>query len=141
MKWKIWPRQYGKTYQLSGWWVNDPANRVLLCGNEKLAHMRRDEVLPLLREAYPGSTDRDLRTLTKNRIYSFRTWRNSTVPSDQLKCEVAIDDLEVVLGALFKGKVVYAAGAGQNDIPDPRIADMVDEFNKEVYEKYGFDEV
>lgn len=140
MKWMIWPRQYGKTYQLTQWWVDNPANRVLLCGNEKLAQMRRDEVLPLLRETYPKSTDRDLRMLTKNRIYSFRTWRNSAPTCDQLKCQVAIDDLEVVLDALFKGKVVYAAGAGSNDTPEPAIADMVDEFNREVYERYGLGE-
>lgn len=142
MKWMIWPRQYGKTYQLSQWWVDDPVNRVLLCGNEKLAQMRRYEVLPLLKEVYPGSLNSDLRALTRNRIYSFRTWLGPTLPRDGAvrKCEVAIDDLDVVLDTLFKGKVVYAAGVGQNDIPDPRVADMVEAFNREVCEKYGFDE-
>lgn len=129
MKWKIWPRQYGKTHQLREWWLEDPANRVILCGSENLAQNSRHYLKPLLEERYPGNTAADNRRLLKFRVMSYKTWLNGTLATrDVLRCQVAVDDLEFILPALFKADVVYAAGAGQNDIPDPVIANQVEEF-------------
>lgn len=40
MKWKIWPRQYGKTYELSKWWLEDPEHRVILVESTVMAKER-----------------------------------------------------------------------------------------------------
>lgn len=137
MKWMIWPRQYGKSYQLRQWWVNDPANRVILCENVNAAKFCQEECVKLLEEKYPGNTHRENRLLVRNRVYSWRTWRNSRLTQDQLRCEVAIDGLEAILPHLFKGTISVATAAGSNELPDPEVANRADDFRQEMREKYG----
>lgn len=139
MKYMIWPRQYGKSYRLRQWWVEDPAHRVILVENTNMAKMARDECRKLLEEAFPDNTDRENRLLVRNRIYSYRTWRNSQRTSDEKKCDVAIDALEYILNDLFKGNVVLAAGTGSNEVPDPETANRADESRREMRELYNID--
>lgn len=138
MKYMIWPRQYGKSYQLRQWWVEDPAHRVILVENTDLAKMTRDDCRVLLQEKFPDNTDRENRLLTRNRIYSYRTWLGPTLPrtGDLRQCDVAVDGLEYILNNLFKGNVVWAAGVGRNEIPDPAHADRAEIFHREIREKF-----
>lgn len=139
MKWKIWPRQYGKTYQLQEWWLGDPAHRVILCGNRNLAQIRRHDLELRLPEVYPGTTKAEARSLTRNRIMSYRTWLGPTLPKkgDLRDCAVAVDDLDLVLPELLKAKVAYAAGMGTNDSPDFEIAHQVEVANAWVRSIFG----
>lgn len=138
----IWPRQYGKSYQLRQWWVQDPANRVILTENTLYAQVCRDECRKLLAEEYPGNAERINRLLVNNRIFAWRTWLGPTLPrtGDLRQCEVAIDGLEAILSVLFKGKVKIATGAGKNEVPDFQHANGVDEFHRQMREKLGVDE-
>jgi len=140
MKWKIWPRQYGKTHQLREWWLEDPANRVILAGSEAIAANSRHNLEWKLGEMYPGNTVAENRRLLRTRIISYRTWLNGAYTDRYLKdCQVAVDDLDFILPKLLKAHVVYAAGAGSNDIPDPVHASDVAEFHKRTREEFGVD--
>jgi hypothetical protein len=140
MKWKIWPRQYGKTHQLRDWWLEDPGNRIILCGSEVLAQNTRRHLIPLLEDQYPGNTDAENRRLAKWRVMSYRTWLNGFCQDRHARnCQVAVDDLDFILPKLLKAHVVYAAGVGTNDIPDPLQASDVDEFHRQTQEQFGVD--
>lgn len=140
MKWKIWPRQYGKTHQLREWWLEDPANRVILCGNRNLAINSHHYLEPMLAEAYPGNTHQENRRLLRTRIISYQTWLNGARYERELvKCQVAVDDLDYILPKLLKANISYGAGCGSNDIPDPQQANDVAEFHRRTQEKFGVD--
>jgi hypothetical protein len=140
MKWKVWPRQYGKTHQLREWWVEDPANRIILCGTELIAQNTRHHLMDLLADKFPGNTYEESRRLTKYRVMSYRTWLNGFCQDrDAKKCEVAVDDLDFILPKLLKAHVVYACGSGSNDVPDPVHASDIEEFHRQARDKYGVD--
>lgn len=140
MKWKIWPRQYGKTHQLRAWWLENPNNRVILCYNEVTAENSRHELAFLLAARWYENTPADNRDLLENRIMSYRTWLNGTrvIPSS-FKGDVAIDDLDAILPQLFHANIVYGAGAGRNDTPVPAHAEDVEKHNAEMRLKFGTD--
>lgn len=143
VKWKIYPRQYGKTYELKKWWLEDPENRVILVESTVMAKERHYELKEALAEVRPDNTFHQNRVLLQTHIVSWRTWRNNARTSAEKKMEVAIDGLDYILPALFKGtNIVYAAGAGTNDIPDPTHEAYVAEFHRrwrEQYDDWGID--
>lgn len=137
MKWKIWPRQYGKTFELTKWWLEDPEHRVILCESRDLAQLRHADLKYQLQDARPDNTYHQNRVLLVEHIISWRTWRNSTRTNAEKKMDVAIDGLEAILPHLFRGNIVYATGAGTNDIPDPTHEAYVAEIHRGWREKYG----
>lgn len=140
MKWKIWPRQYGKTHQLREWWLEDPANRVILCGNRNLALNSQRHLEPELERLFPGNTVRENRRLLRTRIISYQTWLNGArYERELMKDLIAVDDLETILPRLLKGNIAFGAGCGSNDIPDPQQANDVAEFHRRTQEKFGVD--
>lgn len=140
MRWKIWPRQYGKTHQLREWWLEDPEHRVILCGSEVIAENNRHYLRPLLEERYYENTTSHNRRLVRNNIVSYRTWLGYTDRGYSARTgavQLAVDDLDYTLSELFHAHVVYAAGTGSNDIPDPEHADMVARHHKRHRAQYG----
>jgi hypothetical protein len=131
MRWMIWPRQYGKTYQTGLWWLEDPQNRVILTENEKLAQLRREELGGRLYELHPEIPAQSL--FMRQRIMSFRTWMAGVALGVAIRrgnFEVAVDGADTILAELLLGASIQViTGVGRNDEPDPGIAAQVDAFN------------
>lgn len=120
MRWMIWPRQYGKTYTVQQWWLEDPGNRVILTENEELARLRRRDLADKLKSAYPGLFDTEIERLVKNRVMSYRSWPNLR-GTTLFRSQVAVDGAENILRSLLGGvcDVQVITGAGRNEEPDP----------------------
>jgi len=80
MKWLIWPRQYGKTYEVCQWFLEDPVQRVIITSNEGLARLRRRA----LDNEAPTAFYLQWQKILKTHIVSFRAWEKmySTFPHD-----------------------------------------------------------
>lgn len=135
MRWMVWPRQYGKTYQVTRWFAEDPRNRVILTENAALAAQRRRE----LEDSIPdGFTPQAWRKHLRMHVLSFRSWlsqhdsRRKPFPG-----EIAVDGLEYILPYLLRGNVTVAAGAGVNDTPDPVAAQRARAFHEEMARLLG----
>lgn len=121
IRWLIWPRQYGKTYRIEEWWLEDPENRVILCPDMVSARYRVGVLVRRLADERP-----DLhvtRKYVEERVMSFRRWQHlneSLKPgTDYSGCEVAVDEAEVILATLLRADIKVIAGAGRNEEPDP----------------------
>lgn len=140
MKWKIWPRQYGKTHQLREWWLEDPEHRVILCESDAVAQYHGRVLVERLYELDMATPISEHRKLVHYRIMSYKTWLNGTrVHPHKAKFQVAVDGLDAILPDLIKANVVYAAGVGTNDVPDPAHASEVEHNNQRFREMYGVD--
>lgn len=139
MRWMIWPRQYGKTTKIQEWWMEDPANRVIVTGNEELARIRRRDLLADFTSRLGGEYfSREFDKLLKKRVISYRSYqgmRGVFGPNDQ----IALDDLDYILSSIF-GNVVLAAGVGELIEPDPVHAAKVAAFHQTMFDKYGVDD-
>lgn len=134
MRWMIWPRQYGKSYQVGRWFSEDPANRVILTENEALARLRRQELQDDIPQGFTAAT---WRRHLKERVVSFRTWHNSRRGADPFNGEIAVDGLEYMLPRIFGGNVTVATGAGVNDEPDRDRAQLADTYHEQMARKFG----
>lgn len=130
MRWMIWPRQYGKTYQVTKWIVEDLENRVILTSNESLARLRRRE----LEEEFaslnlPSLILAEYRKLLKTHIVSFRSWQKmrGVFPPT---IEIAIDGIDDIAEQLFGGNVQIITGAGHNEKPDKEQAGKAAAFHQ-----------
>ncbi len=146
MKWKIWPRQYGKSHALLDWWAEDPGHRVILCENEELARIRRRDYESRYNQCgcpcgHPGGSWCDVcrwvharwhNLLARKRIVSYRTWINSFGGWGSADDQIAIDGLDNMLDELFRtagrGHVAVVAALGRNDEPNPEIKVQVEAF-------------
>lgn len=132
MRWMVWPRQYGKSYEIGKWWLEDPQNRVIVTANEEIARIRRRELEDKLLDFYSGLFAVEITKLLKRNIMSYRSWQNMRGVNGS-NIQVAIDDLDYILQSVFGtggASVVLAAGSGINDEPDPERKQMVDDFNR-----------
>lgn len=132
-KWMIWPRQYGKTYQIRKWWLEDPQNRAIVTLNEQSArNLRHDLKEELTRRSgglFSAETDRVLR----QRVMSWRSWDNCRGESWRSGCEVAVDEAGHVLASILLADVRVVAGTGNNEEPDPVQAHQVQEFMRKTH--------
>jgi hypothetical protein len=129
MRWIIWPRQYGKTYRVKKWWLEDPANRAIVTMNEALARVRRSELADELMQAYPGYSLREVDRAVKAGVMSWRSWENRRLSRPPK--QVALDDCAKEILRRFVGPVhelVIISDAGRNEEPDPVIQAQVDAF-------------
>lgn len=142
MRWMIWPRQYGKTYKLQEWWLEDPQNRVIVTGTEELARIRRRDLADKLGSAYPGLFAQEIDRLLKRHVVSYRSYTGMRGVFNT-DTKVALDDLDYILTSIFSvggPTVVLAAGVGELIEPDPVRAAKVAEFHKTMFDKYGVDD-
>lgn len=117
MNYLIWPRQYGKTYKVCQWFLEDPGNRIIVTENEQLARIRRRD----LESEQTGIFHAHWKRILKSHIVSFRTWGNmrDVFPPT---IQVAIDGIDTIINQLVYGDVQIITGAGVNEKPDPAIA-------------------
>lgn len=130
MRWMIWPRQYGKTYKLQEWWLEDPQNRVIVTGTEELARIRRRDLADKLGSVYPGLFAQEIDKLLKKRVVSYRSFQ-SMRGAFSVSDKVALDDVDYILHSIFSvggPTVVLVAGVGTHENPDPVIAAQSDKF-------------
>jgi hypothetical protein len=122
MKYLIWKRQYGKTYEVCQWFLEDPRNRAIITANERLARIRRRDLEWKQSEVF---RDHWLKLL-KTHIVSFRTWENmrSVHPPT---IQIAIDGIDDMVHELFHGDVRIITGVGTNSQPNVSIAAIADE--------------
>jgi hypothetical protein len=122
MKWMIWQRQYGKTYEVCQWFLEDPRNRVIVTANERLARIRRRDLETEQTEVFRAHWIKIL----KSHIVSFRTWQNmrEVFPST---IQVAIDGIDDMVNEIFHGDVQVITGVGKNELPNPAISYLADE--------------
>lgn len=139
MRWYIWPRQYGKTYRVMQWWLEDPTNRVVLMQNEDMARHHRREMRAKHPElsAWPDS-------MLKEHIMSYRSWQNRLKkPGRRESFEVALDDCvksilrEYVSPAGTDHDLKIISDAGVAEKPDSGIAAKAAEMHEEMRERYG----
>jgi hypothetical protein len=134
MKWMIWHRQYGKTYQVCQWFLEDPRNRVIITSNENLARIRRRD----LESEQTGIFHAHWKRILKSHIVSFRSWQNmrGVFPPT---IEIAIDGIDDMVSYLFHGDVKIITGAGVNERPDPGRAAKADDFHNWTIKHLGVD--
>jgi hypothetical protein len=126
IRWLVWPRQYGKTYQVSQWWLDDPAGRVILTETASLADMRKHELLPLLRERRQDLDLIECRRLLREHVMHVRGWvagnGHALLRAERRRLKIAVDGAENVLAALLGADIAVITGAGRNEEPDPGLA-------------------
>lgn len=121
VKWMIWHRQYGKTYEVEQWFLEDPRNRVIITANEQLARIRRRDLETKQTEVFRAHWVKIL----KSHIVSFRTWQNMRgvfPPTIQM----AIDGIDDMVGEIFRADVRVITGVGVNEKPNVAIATIAD---------------
>jgi hypothetical protein len=119
--WYIWPRQYGKTHEVRKWWVQDPANRIIVTATDLAASVIRRDLNQQLYQAYPAVTALEVNRLLKTRVLSWRQWENGNRGAGLHKCEVALDDCvkDILRGFVGPGHTLAViSDAGQNQEPD-----------------------
>ena len=133
MRWIVWPRQYGKTYQIEQWWLENPQNRAIVTFNEQAARDIRLRLEAALRTVYHGPfttvLSRLIADLVKERVMSWRSWESTRGESWRIKAEVAVDEAGAVLQSVLNANVTVIAGSGKNDEPDHERAAQVSAFN------------
>lgn len=131
IRWMLWGRQYGKTYQVIKWFLEDPEHRVIVTSNAVLAEDTRRQ----LQDKYPHDPSR---ARTRAKAEAWRELLESSVLPynddtarrlrDGRKVEVAVDNLELILYRMFGGnevRLVTATGASERPAGlrvDPRWA-------------------
>jgi hypothetical protein len=118
----IWPRQYGKTYEVEQWFLEDPRNRVIITANEQLARIRRRDLETEQTEVFRAHW----KQILKSHIISFRTWQNmrGVFPPT---IQVAIDGIDDMVSEIFHADVKIITGVGANETPNPAISYFADE--------------
>lgn len=128
IRWMLWGRQYGKTYQVIKWFLEDPYTRVIVTSNAVMAgNLRRQ-----LQGKYPHgkfrlTTDAEAwdELLEKNVV----AWSDAT--QHKLKerhVEVAVDNLDMILHTMCGGnevRMVTATGVNESPVGlcvDPQMA-------------------
>jgi hypothetical protein len=132
IRWLIWPRQYGKSYEIESWWLEDPEHRVILCTDTVSASYRISVLTKRLqgRDHVPGL--RVTKGFMESRVMSWRTWvhkQDKPGYRSQDEWEVAIDEVGPLLAELLKTDIRIIAGVGRVEEPDPERKAMVDDFH------------
>jgi hypothetical protein len=123
MRWMLWGRQYGKTYQTIQWFLEEPTKRVIVCGTEAMAaDIRRS-----LRQKIPHGplvpeTGLIMGAGEWSRLLD-KYIMNAASASGRLsgvRKQVAVDNLEFVLPQLLgNNKVELVTATGVNEMPPP----------------------
>jgi hypothetical protein len=130
----VWPRQYGKTYQIEQWWLENPQNRAIVTSNEQDAREIRHRLtgkLMCASSTFAEMFEVELKKLLEQRVMSWRSWGNIRGERWVTTAEVAVDETGAVLQGLLHANVTIVAGAGKNDEPDPERAAQVRNFHEQ----------
>lgn len=120
MRWLLWGRQYGKTYQTIKWFLEDPESRVIIQANEEMAAFTRDRILRHhLPQDIDGEERQQLRELLKRQVVSVHAWQRGRGQHHgrSIKPTVAVDNLEHVLPALLGTEVGMVTATGVSEQP------------------------
>lgn len=130
IRWMLWGRQYGKTYQVIKWFLEDPEHRVIVTSNAIMVDdlLRR---VTAVQSVAPWDADQDSpaarkywQDFLKKSIIRYTT-------ADQLigrKVDVAVDNLDMILHTMFAGnevRMVTATGVNESPVGlcvDPQMA-------------------
>jgi hypothetical protein len=129
VRWIVWPRQYGKTYQIEQWWLENPQNRAIVTANEELARLIRTSLGRELARTGHGLFKDEIKRLLDRRVMSWRSWGNTRGEAWRMTAEVAVDEAGAVLQAMLSANVTVIAGSGKNDEPDHERAAQISAFN------------
>ncbi len=138
MRWKIWGRQAGKSYDIMQWWLESPEKRFILCGSANLVRARQDDVWRAYDEQVRRGWNVLLRPAAKklieDHILSVSQWKGKCGPGycANASWEFAVDDAELTISQLVGANVEIVAGCGVNDKPDPAQLAKLEEF----FERY-----
>jgi hypothetical protein len=98
MRWMIWGRQWGKSYQTVQWLKEDPDNRVIVTADESMADG--------LRRRY---------SLREDQVFGAGRWIHQH--RHLLRKTIAIDNAEQTLPALLNVRVGLVNASGVNEQP------------------------
>lgn len=125
IRWMLWGRQYGKTYQVIKWFMESPETRVIVTSNAVMADNLRRQLLGKLPYGDDFlATGDDWEALLEKNVIKYGQ-------HDQLKgrkVEVAVDDLDMILHQVFGGnevRMVTATGVNESPVGlcvDPQMA-------------------
>jgi len=131
IRWMLWGRQWGKSYQTLEWFKGDPVHRVIITPNLVQAEQLRRE----LANYYPHGPDdaaAEWHELLETNVVSLTQWSQEgdhharyTRDWERFYPEVAIDNLDMMLKGLVGADVSLVTASGGNDTPvglviDPR---------------------
>lgn len=128
----VWPRQYGKTYQIEQWWLENPRNRAIVTANEgtarEIRHRLTDKLM-LGSATFTELFEVELKKLLEQRVMSWRSWNNTRGEAWTFPAEVAVDEVGALLQSMLNARVAIIAGSGKNDEPDHERAAQISAFN------------
>jgi hypothetical protein len=137
VKWKIWGRQQGKSYDIMQWWLEAPEKRFILCGSASLARVRQDDAKreydDLVQKGWWTLGRPEAMKLIRSRILSVSQWQARPAPGYvNPDWKFAVDDADLTISQLVGGNVEIVGGCGQNDTPAPEQMAKLEAF----YERY-----
>jgi hypothetical protein len=120
IRWLLWGRQYGKTYQTIKWFLEDPENRVIISADEQTADYTRRQIMryiggPIDDVEYVATT----RRMLKRSVVSVWSWQRSDITGvrNGVRRKVAVDNLDLVLPALLGADVAMVTATGVSERP------------------------
>lgn len=146
MRWMLWGRQQGKTYQTIKWFMEDPEHRIIITADEQMADVVRRmimEQVPYEDRRMPEDARR-WKKLLERQVVGAVTWLRKSkeltytfAHGEMKRPQVAIDNLELTLPALLNANVTVVTATGVNESPiglvvDPRRAEIQEWWNSDV---------
>lgn len=133
LRWLIWPRQHGKTFEVIKWWLEDPENRVIVTASESLAQYKRKEIHDRRKAFRPPTFSWQF---LKDHIVPYSTW--ASAPPGRAPVEVALDDCVKAILREFAGRqntLAIISDAGTVESPDPAQLERI----KPYLDQMGYD--
>ena len=135
LRWLIWPRQHGKTFEVIKWWLEDPENRVIVTASEQLAQYKREEIQSEADKYRPKFSQQFL----KGHIVPYSTW--ASAQRGRAPAEVALDDCVKAILREFAGRqntLAIISDAGTVESPGPAHLKRIKR-NLELMDQWGYD--